>query len=88
MPKQRVTIDFNDEDQKFIKDFHNELDMFTGIVREIFGEKRELLLSPIFRDMILQHANKVEKMHRALRCRSIYVDNPCEPLFNKVKEEL
>lgn len=67
------------EDVKFLAKFNEQLQMLTGMVKEIIEDEPRMILSPVMRRMLADKAKEVESLHAPLRQR-LCVDNPGKPL--------
>jgi hypothetical protein len=74
-----LTIDESDEDEAFKKRYIEEVRMLCGVVIEMFGERQTTLLSPYFREMVLERAQKLQEKHQRIY-QHLHVDNPGKPL--------
>lgn len=77
--KLRVSIEFTAEDTAYLNAYRESVEMLYGVVIEIMTIHTGMLLSPVFREMILKQAQEVERKHKALRLM-LYVDNPGKSL--------
>jgi hypothetical protein len=78
--KQRLTIDVQDKDREWMKKHLEDVDHLVGLVQEMFGKETQCLLSPLFRRLMLEHADKVAEQRNKLVARELFLDNPGEPL--------
>lgn len=76
---RRITVDESEDDAAFLKTYAEDVDNLCGLVIEMFGDKQATLLSPVFRTMILEHAQRTQWKHRKFADR-LHVDNPGRPL--------
>ena len=76
MPDARLHIDVHNSDREWLKQHLEDVDHLVGLVNEIFGERKECLLSPVFRRMVLDHAQKVAVQRTKLAGRELLLDNP------------
>jgi hypothetical protein len=77
---RRRHCDCHPSDEKYLEKFQEELNMLTGMVREMLVENKQLLLSPVMRKMLEDKAALVRSMHLPLR-NKLVVDNPGTPLI-------
>ena len=75
--KIHQTIDTSLSDRKFVARFEDDLDMLTSMVEEMFVETRAMLLSSVFRRMLLDKSRLVRARFDKIKGR-IAVDNPCD----------
>lgn len=59
---QRI-IDQNLQGQEILKEYLDTVDMLSGMTVEMFDEHKTTLLSPIFRQMILDKGKKLRELH-------------------------
>ena len=78
----KVTCEYQDGDDKWLREFEHEIEMLTGMVEEAFVENKVYLLSPVMREMMANKGQKVRKMLDRVRAY-LYVDNLGEPLATK-----
>ena len=79
MAHSKRICDTQKEDIEFLSKFEGDLEMLTGMVEEMFVQTPSVLLSPVMRQLIIDKARDVKKMHENLRYRLV-IDNPGEPL--------
>lgn len=75
----RRTIDVQDGDDAWIKEFEKQLDLLCGMTIEMMGEERQLLLSQTFRHVLLEKAKLVKEMSLKVN-NKLCVDNLGKPL--------
>ncbi len=75
----RRTCDVCQADLKFLERFNEQVQMLTGMVKEIIEDEPRMILSPVMRRMLADKAKEVESLHAPLRQR-LCVDNPGKPL--------
>lgn len=66
-------------DLKLLERFNEQVQMLTGMVKEIIEDEPRMILSPVMRRMLADKAKEVESLHAPLRQR-LCVDNPGKPL--------
>ena len=75
----RRICDVHPDDVKLLERFNEQVQMLTGMIKEIIEDEPRMLLSPVMRRMLSDKAKEVESLHSPLRMR-LCVDNPGEPL--------
>lgn len=83
MTHQRLHIDVNPEDREWMKQHLEDIDHFVALVLEIVEKEPKLLLSPIFRSMIVENAHKVKDQRSMLVARELFLDNPGKPITER-----
>ena len=83
MAKTTLHIDVHDSDREWVKQHLEDVDHLIGLVQEMFGERETCLLSPVFRRMILEHAQKVKVQRNKLAGRELFLDNPGRAINEK-----
>jgi hypothetical protein len=73
-------IDVHPADEAALAKLINDTDMLAGLVIEMFEDKPTTLLSPVFRQMILDHAKGLKYRHDRLKAH-LCIDNPSKPLL-------
>lgn len=82
MTKIHGSIDYNDGDQDYVRQFNDQVHLVTGAVVEMMLENPAILLSPVFRKMVANEARNLEAMRLVLDNRLV-IDNPGDPLSEK-----
>ena len=75
----RRTIDVQDGDEQWVKDFEHDIEHVCGLIEEAMHENKLLLLSPICREMIRERGKQLQKKLNNVRHR-LCVDNLGDPL--------
>jgi hypothetical protein len=78
-PMRTLKVDESLEDAAYVESYVEGVEHLCGLVVEMFGDHPVTLLSPVFRQMILDKAQQVQRQHRKLVGR-LHVDNPGDPL--------
>ncbi len=66
-------VDVSDESKKYTDEMNSEIYNLAGMVVEMFEENKVMLLSPLFREMIINKAKLVQELHGKVSNR-IYID--------------
>jgi hypothetical protein len=69
----RITVGFTDKHKVWLETYKKGVGELSGLVLEIVRDKPELLLSPIFRDLLAEKADVVRNHHKILGDH-LYVD--------------
>lgn len=77
--KIRQTIDTSEADREFLKKFSSEVGTLGSMVIEILEDHPSMILSPTFREVLVEKAKIVRKMLFAMKGQ-LCCDNPCEDL--------
>lgn len=72
---RRLTIETNDQSVEWLAQHAKDIDHLVGLVLEMFEDKPVTLLSPVFRELIIDHAKKVKRQRGGLAGMDYYVDN-------------
>ncbi len=81
---QKRTIDVQDGDEQWVLDFERDISLVCGLIEEVMHENKVLLLSPVFREMIVDHGRRLHDKLRKVS-RRLCVDNLGDPLSGKAK---
>lgn len=82
MSANRRTIDIQDTDEEFIKQFTEDIHFLCEMVKEMMVDNPATLLSPLFRGMLAERAKDLEKK-RSIIAHYLCADNLGKP-FNEV----
>jgi hypothetical protein len=75
------SIDWQEGDNEYIGQFHHNVDMLTGMVKEMMVTTPSMVLSPVLREMLVEKAAQVEKQSWRIKTHGrLRVDNLGEPL--------
>lgn len=77
--RSKRICDVHSDDVEFLKLFNEQVQMLTGMVKEIIEDEPKLLFSPVMRKLLADKAKEVNSLHGPLLHR-LCVDNPGEPL--------
>lgn len=78
----KATIEFTKSDADYLNAYKQAVELLYGVVIEMLTTERTVLLSPVFREIVLDKAREVEQKHRAIHVM-LCVDNPAKPLGAK-----
>lgn len=77
--KIKSTIEFTKDDRRYLDIYREDVEQLYGVVIEMMTVHQSMLLSPVFREMLLRTARDVERKHRAIHFM-LCIDNPGPPL--------
>ena len=72
---QTYHVQCTEQNRKFVEEYQNDTNILCGLVVEMIETNPQTLLSPIFRQLLLDRAKLVKKKHGKL-VRKLFVDNP------------
>lgn len=75
----KSTIEYNEGDQEFVREWLTEVDKLADVVIESMETNTVSLLSPVIRKLVVDHARKVQEMKHRIG-PGLYVDNLGAPL--------
>lgn len=74
-----VRAEFSQADADYLAAYREAVARLSACVIEMMTTERTLLLSPVFRDLVLAQARQVADMHQRIHLKLI-IDNPGLPL--------
>lgn len=77
--KIKITAEFSPSDRDYLNRYREVVGQLAQLVIEIMTTEQQLLLSPIFRQILLEKARELDGMHQEIRAKLV-VDNPGRPL--------
>ncbi|HEX8653087.1 MAG TPA: hypothetical protein VF708_19880 [Pyrinomonadaceae bacterium] len=83
-PRHRnLHIACSEEDERWLKDFREQVLMLAGLVAECVDANPVTLLSPLHRKILVEQAQKVQDMEMRIAGLDLFVDNLGEPLESR-----
>lgn len=73
------TIDVQDGDEQWLRKFEEDIEHVCGLIEEVMGENKVMLLSPTCRNMIRERGQQLQEKLGKVR-RRLCVDNLGDPL--------
>lgn len=74
---RRLTIDCSEKAQGLIEEMLHSQETLVGLTLEIFEQNKVMLLSPLFREMMIDRAKLLKSQYEKLHCKGrFYIDAP------------
>ncbi len=68
-------VDTSTQDREWVEKFEHQVGMLAGMVIEMAEDNKQLLLSPVFRELLVDKAKLVKGLLSRVH-RKLVVDNP------------